>query len=199
VTVTMQEPGAGRLLRALHTQQVEDDAQQQLGGRVAVSGEDDHVFLYADTEGAAQAAREVVQHVLDAHSIGADLTVERWHHDEEEWQDAAVPLPSTPEAEQAEHAQLEVEEEAESEATGVAEWEVRVELASHQDARALAERLEQEGIRCVRRWKFLLVGAGDEDDAHALAERLQAEAPAGATVHVEPGSGTAWQLMPGSP
>jgi len=199
VTVTMEEPGAGRLLRELHTYEVEEDARKGLAGRVAVSGEDDHVFLYADTETAAQAAREVVQQVLDAHSIAAELKVERWHHEEEEWQDAAIPLPSTPAAHEAEHAELEAEEEAESEESGVAEWEVRVELASHHDARALAERLEQEGISCVRRWKFLLVGAADEDDAQALAERLQTEAPAGATVHVEPGSGTAWQLMPGSP
>jgi hypothetical protein len=186
-------------MRALHTQQVEADVRKELGGRVAVSGEGDHVFLYADTEPAVQAARTVVEAVLAEDSLTGDLKVDRWHHEEERWEDAGVPMPTTGAAEADEHAQLEEDEEAESEQSGIADWEVRVELPSHHDARTLAERLEGEGMPCVRRWTYLLVGAGDEDDANALAGRLQAEAPGGTTVHVEPGSGLAWRAMPANP
>ena len=199
VTATLDEPDAGRLLSTLHSAEVEGDARRQLGRRVAVSSDGDSVFLYADTEDAARGAARVLHAVLDEHSMRADVKIDRWHHEEEEWVDASVPLPSTAAEHAAEHAHLEADEESESEQSGVADWEVRVELASHQDARALAEKLESEGTDCVRRWKFLLVGAGDEDDANALASRLQSEAPAGATVHVEPGSGLAWQLQPSNP
>lgn len=66
-----------------------------------------------------------------------------------------------------------------------AEWEVRVECDSHHDTVELAERLAAEGIPSVRRWRFLLVGAADEDTAQALAERLRAQAPEGSTVIAE--------------
>jgi len=38
----------------------------------------------------------------------------------------------------------------------------------------------------VRRWKFLVIGANNEDDAQELAEHIRAEAPADATVVAEP-------------
>ena len=56
---------------------------------------------------------------------------------------------------------------------------------SHRDTVKLAEQLEAEGLRCVRRWHYLLLGANDEDDANALAERLRREAPEGSTITVE--------------
>ena len=111
-----------------------------------------------------------------------------------------MPLPTTATAKQAEHARLEAEETAEARATGVATWEVRIELASHHDAHALAEQLEGEGFtQIVRRWQYLLIGTADEDDAHTLAQRLQGELPAGARIEVEPGGGLAWQLSPRNP
>ena len=201
VTVTLRDPGhTGRLLSVLHSHEVEDSVRSQFGERVAVSGSGDHVVLYADTEGAARRAGQVVEQLLAAHAMQGELELDRWHHAEEEWQDASVPLPSTPQEEQTEHERLEQQEAAESQATGFAEWEVRIELASHHDAAALARRLAQEGFtHVVRRWKYLLVGTNDEDDAEALAKRLEAEAPAGSAIHAEPGSGTAWQLMPANP
>jgi hypothetical protein len=38
----------------------------------------------------------------------------------------------------------------------------------------------------VRRWKFLVAGANNEDEAQALAEHIRQEAPPGATVCAEP-------------
>lgn len=200
VTVTLEEGDhTGRLLGVLHEHEVEDDVRQKLGDRVAVSGSGNHVFLYGDTEQATQAAQEVVEGVLQAHGMRGVFRLDRWHHEEEEWEDASKSMPATTEEHKAEHARLEQQETDDSQASGIAEWEVRIELRSHHDARALAQRLQDEGSQVVRRWTFLLIGTNDEDDAHALAERLQAEMPDGATIHVEPAGGLAWQLMPRSP
>jgi extradiol dioxygenase family protein len=200
VTATLHEQEhRAHLMAMLHEHEVEADARQRLGGRVAVSGEGNHVFLYADTDAAARGAQRVVEQLLPVHGMSATFKVDRWHHEEERWEDASVPLPATPEARRVEHERLEQEETEESQGSGVAEWEVRIELASHHDAHALAERLESEGVpSVVRRWKYLLIGANDQDDAAALAKRLQGELPPGATIHVEPGSGLAWQLTPGN-
>jgi len=201
VTVRLADAGhGGRLLRALHEHEVEDEARALLGDRVAVSGEGDDVFLYADTEQAAREAQRIVTGLLSAHDLSGEFALDRWHHEEERWEDAAVPLPGTPEAHSVEHERLEEEEASESRASGLAEWEVRIELASHHDARALARRLEQEGFTSVvRRWKYLVVGSDDRDDAEALATRLQSELPAGATIQVEPGAGLAWEGNPRNP
>jgi hypothetical protein len=66
---------------------------------------------------------------------------------------------------------------------------VRVELESHRQTTELADRLVAEGMEPVRRWRYLVVGANNEDEATALADRLRREAPAGAGVTVEPGPG----------
>jgi hypothetical protein len=65
-------------------------------------------------------------------------------------------------------------------------WQARVELESHRDAVALAHKLQGEGYPVVRRWKFLIVGANNDDDAKALAEHIRQEAPSGAQACAEP-------------
>ncbi len=37
----------------------------------------------------------------------------------------------------------------------------------------------------IRRWKFLVLGANDEDDANDLVKVIKQEAPAGASVQAE--------------
>jgi hypothetical protein len=196
VTVKLRETAqAGRALTALHEHQVGDDVRERLGGRVAVSDDGDTLFLYADTEAAAREAESVVTAALGTHGIDGSFRVDRWHHDEEDWEDA-----STQVTEKAEHERLEQEETAEAEATGVAQWEIRIEFTSHHDARAFEKRLTDEGFdHFVRRWKYVLIGTNDQDDAETWEQRLQDELPAGATIHVEPGSGLAWEYMPASP
>ena len=83
--------------------------------------------------------------------------------------------------------------------TGAAQWEVRIELGTHEETVTLAERLESEGIPIVRRHTFLLAGAANEDDARALAERIRGEAPENAKVEVEPGGGMVWEVAPRNP
>ena len=186
VTVTLHdEAHVGRALQSLREHEVEDDVRRRLGHRVAVSADGPHVYLYAGTEDAAREADQVVRQVMAQHGVAADYALDRWHPAEEEWQDADVPIPQTDEQLQAEHQRLEAEETRESVATGHAQFEVRVELPTHQEAVALAERLEAKGRPVIRRWKFLVLGANDSDDARDLAEVIRQEAPADATVEVE--------------
>ena len=186
VTVTLHdEAHAGRAVESLRDHEVSGDVRRRLGHRVAVSADGPRVFVYAGTEAAAREADQVVHQVLAQRGIGADFALDRWHPAEEEWQDATVPLPQTDEQRQAEHQRLEDEEARESRTTGHAQFEVRVELPSHHDAVALADRLQAEGRSVIRRWKFLVLGANDSDDAQALARVIEQEAPAAASVQVQ--------------
>jgi hypothetical protein len=175
-----------RLLEALRERRVEQDVRSRLGRRVAVSVGDGRVFLYAETREAAREAERVARDVLAEHGVEADFAVARWHPLAEEWEPADVPLPRSDSERTAEHERLEQRETEESQASGVAQWEVRIELDSHRDAVALAERLEADSYDVVRRWTFLLVGANTEDEAKELARTIEAVAPAGARVEVEP-------------
>lgn len=192
VTLPAEEEASGLLARLR-----ELEAGHAFGGRVAVSGEGARVFLYADSEADAREAERVVGEALGG-GVG-QLALDRWHPIEERWEDASLPLPQTEEEREAERARLEAEEAAESQASGVAEWEVRVELDSHTEAESLADLLEAEGWPVLRRWKYLLVGCSNEDEARSLAARLEDQAPKGARVEVEPGSGLAWEALPPNP
>jgi hypothetical protein len=104
-------------------------------------------------------------------------------------------MPQTEAEREAEHQRLVDADTAESQATGQAQWEVRVELGSHRQAVALARKLEGEGLAIVRRWKFLLVGATNEDEARELAEQIRPQVPADAAVKVEM-AGVGWPFPP---
>jgi hypothetical protein len=196
VTVTLREvEEASGLLTRLRDHQ----AAEPPGRRVAVSADGPHVFLYADTEAAARAAEGAVREELGAENLHGDIALDRWHPIEERWEDASEPLPQTDEERRAERERLEAEEAAESQASGVAEWEVKVELDSHHEAEELADRLESEGRAVVRRWKYVLVGCSNEDEARSLADALQGQTPAGASVVVEPAAAQAWEAMAPNP
>jgi hypothetical protein len=187
------------VLHALKEKDVRHELRDQLGGRIAVSNDGPNIFLYADTRRAAEAGERVLRDVLDEHNVAGDPHLDRWHPIEERWEDASVPLPDTDAAREAERERLDEQDEEDSERTGIAQWEVRVELPSPQEAERLADQFERDGLEVVRRSHYLLVGANDKDEADDLARRLQAESPEGAQVHVEPGSGLAWQLRPQNP
>lgn len=200
VTVMLSEEGvAERLTGYLHEREVEADVRHRLGERVAVTAGDSNVFLYADTEAAAREADRVVQDVLAARGLEAETTLDRWHPVEQRWEPATEPLPRTAGERERERELLDQQEAAESQASGIAAWEVRVELPSHAAERDFAERLEAEGLPVVSRWKYVIVGAGSRDEADELAQRLQREAPAGSILHVEPGGGLAWQALGNNP
>ena len=200
VTIALEEEEhANRVLGALREREVRRELRDELGGRVAVSSDGPELFLYADTRRAAEAGERALREVLDEHHLHGEPRLDRWHKIEERWEDASVPEPRSDEAREAERERLESEDTAESLSSGIAQWEVRVELASPGDAESFASELEAAGNTVTRRSNYLLVSANDQDDAKELAERIERSAPAGATVHVEPGAGVAWQLLPQNP
>ena len=200
LTVDFDDEGDGtQLVERLSARRFEADERDRLGGRVVVSRDGPRVFFYADSEECAREAEHVATERLAEEGLQARVAFERWHPVEQAWKDASIPLPSTEEELEAEHERQQEREAAESEASGVAEWEVRVSLPSHEATDELAEMLEGEGFPIVRRATFLLVGAANRDEADALAERLRAEAPAGAKVEVEPGGGLVWEVTPQNP
>jgi len=156
-----------------------------VGDRVIVSIDGHDVFLYAGTREQAEQARQAVEALASTQSWSVQIDLKRWHPTAEEWEDVDVPLPTDPGEVAEEHAELVARERAESEAQGFSAYEVRIGCASHRDTVALAERLRGEGLPVLRRWRYLLVGAVDEDSAAQLAARVQAEAPPGTTVTVE--------------
>jgi hypothetical protein len=186
VTISLMEPAdTDRAHRTFTGQAVEDDVRRRLGRNIAVSLSDAQLFLYAGTENAAREAERIARDLLAQEGIQAEFALDRWHPIEEEWESPDVALPRTEAEREAEHQRLDDAETAESLATGTAQWEARVEFPSHHEAVALADKLRGEGRTVIRRWKFLVVGANNEDDARELAEQIRREAPPDATVRAE--------------
>ena len=200
LTVDFDDEGDGtQLVEWLAAFRLEAEERDRLGDRVVVSRDGPRVFLYADAEEVARESEAVVRRELGSREAPFRLSLARWHPVEQAWKDADVPLPRTEEELEAERARQQEREAAESRESGHAEWEVRIELPTHEQTEALADRLEAEGIPVVRRATFLLVGAANQDDALALAERLRGELPEGARVQVEPGGGMVWEVAPQNP
>jgi hypothetical protein len=199
-TIDFDDEGDGmQFAEWLAAVELEAEERDRLGERVVVSRDGPRVFLYADSEDQARAVFQTAQARIESEGQAAVSALERWHPVEQAWKDVSVPLPETAEELRAEHERLQEREAAESTEKGRAEWEVRIELPSHEETVALAERLDSEGIPVVRRYTFLLAGAANEDDARALGERLEREAPAGARIEVEPGGGLVWEVAPRNP
>ena len=190
VTLSVSQPQTGQVLREL-----EEDIRGQVGRDIGVGAGEAQIFLYAGTETAAAEAERIARDVLARHGITAGSAVHRWHPIEERWETPDVPMPQTAAERQAEHERLVDAETAEALATGKAQWEVRVELGSHRQAVALGRKLEGEGRAIVRRWRFVLVGAGNEDEARELAGQIRQEVPADAAVKVEL-AGVGWPFPP---
>jgi hypothetical protein len=150
-------------------------ARELEGRRLAVSRDGDILFVYAESRAEAERARQIVEAELADEGIEADIQVERWLHDEERW--SSEPRQGTWEQEELDR--------------GYAPWEVRVELGSHAEADALADRLESEGYDVVRRWRYVIVGTASEEEARELAERVGGE--------VEPGGELVWEVTPQNP
>jgi hypothetical protein len=144
--------------------------------RLAVSRDGDTVFVYAPTRPEAERAEAVVQAELREHGVPARASrIERWLAAEERWDDE-------PPGETWENEEV---------GRGYAPWEVRVVCSSREEARKLAEHLEQEGYRPDRRFLYVIVGTETRADADALAARLHGS--------VEPGGELVWETAPGNP
>ena len=165
----------GRLGLDLGSDEAKRLAEELKGHRLAVSNDEDTVFIYAESRAQTEKARAIVEAELADEGIAGELHVERWLPEEERWSDE--PAGETWEQEELDR--------------GFAPWEVRVERDSHEEAEGLADSLEQEGYDVVRRWNFVIVGAASEEEARELAKRLHGEA--------EPGGEVVWEVAPKNP
>ena len=144
--------------------------------RLAVSHDEDSVFVYAASRRQAEAAQAVLEAELRELRIEPTLVViEQWLADEERWDDEPPGR----------------DVEAETLDRGYAPWEVRVECDSLDEARDLADELEGEGYGVVRTWKYVVAGAATREQADELARRVHGE--------VEPGGELVWEVAPRNP
>jgi hypothetical protein len=166
----------GRLGLDLGTDEAKHLAKELEGRRLAVSQDDNELFVYASSAAEAEHARKIVEAELADEGIEATTSaVERWLPEEERW--TGEPPQETWEQEELDR--------------GYAPWEVRVESETHAEADELADELEGEGYDVVRRWRYLIVGAASEEEARQLAERVHGE--------VEPGGEVVWEVTPQNP
>ena len=144
--------------------------------RLAVSREDDVVFVYASSPDDAAKAQVVIETELREHGVEAKASkIEHWLADEERWDDE-------PPSESWEQEELD---------RGYAPWEVRVECASQDEASSLGAQLEEEGYSVIRQAQFLIIGAASKEDAQTLATRVHGEVAAGGEL--------VWETAPSNP
>ena len=160
----------------LRRDDAEELADELREHRLAVSHDDNTVFVYAATGmQAEQASRIVEQELQEASLTPTRFVTERWLRDEERWDDE-------PDGPDAEEALLE---------RGYAPWEVRVEAASLGEAHDLAERLRDEGFDVSRTFTYVIAGTATREQAVELARRVHGR--------VEPGGELVYEVQPSNP
>ena len=172
-------PEAGGLLDRLRGglgTEADELAKELQEHRLAVTHDEDTVFVYAASRRQAEQAQAVVEAELrELRRSPVLVVVEHWLADEERWDDE-------PPGRDADEETLD---------RGFAPWEVRVTCASTDAARDLAQQLETEGFGVVRRWKYVVAGAASREQAQELAQRVKGE--------VEPGGELVWEVAPRNP
>ena len=144
--------------------------------RLAVSHDENTVFVYAGSAAEAAQARTIVDAELEESSIvPEEVVLEHWLDDEDRWDTE----PDAPDVEE------------DLIARGYAPWEVRVDCGSHEEADRLADELEAERYEVTRRWTYVIVGLATKEEAEALAERVHGR--------VEAGGELVWEVMPRNP
>ena len=161
IRIDLEEEHAESLLERLGLDlgsEARELAKDLEGRRLAVSRDDDTLFVYAGSRAEAERAREIIEAELrEADLEGRVGTIEHWLADEDRWDDEP-PERYEPEREVLEH--------------GLAPWEVRIEASSPEEAERLAKQLQDEGLGVLRRHRYVIVGATSEEQAQELAKRL---------------------------
>ena len=172
------EEGARGLLDrlGLTRHDAEELADELRAHRLAVSRDDDTVFVYAASGMQAEQASRIVERELqEAGLTPSRFLTERWLRDDERWD-------SEPEQPDVEEDLLE---------RGYAPWEVRVECGSLREANELAEQLRAEGFDVSHTFRFVIVGTETREQAVELARRIHGE--------VEPGGELVYEVQPANP
>jgi len=168
--------GAGGLLARLSGSEARHLAHELEAERLAVSHDEDTVFVYASSQAQLERARPAIEaEVAELGIEPREVVFEHWLEEDDRWD--------------SERAGSTTEEETVQ--TGYAPWEVRVDCKSHREAKELAHRLDQEGWGVVRRWSYVIVGTATREAADELAAQLHGE--------VEPGGELVWETTAGNP
>jgi hypothetical protein len=183
----------------LGARELEHDLSDVFEDRVIVSRDGTRLFLYAGSREQIDAVGQLVDKAAAENDWTISSRLRRWHPEAEDWENPDEPLPQSKDSAEGERDAMIASERGHTERTGEPEWEVRVDLPSHHDAVTFAKQLEDEGIPAVRRWKYLVVGATDEDSARELAVRLASEAPEGSEVQTEGSGQVAYAERPPNP
>ncbi len=170
----------GERLRSLA---LDDEARKRLGGSVIVTRDGPQIFLYAWHEESAREAERVVRELMEEDGLAGQVELRRWHPVAEEWKPADEPLPEDDSSLAAEQAERKQTGEAEGK-EGDYPWEVLIDLPHVTDTLREAERLEKEGHRVKRRFKYLLVGAPTEEAAIELGKSFEGKVPEGSHVGI---------------
>lgn len=190
-------------LDALHdrldAEELEHDLSEAFHDRVVVSNNGTTIFLYAGDREQAEKAQKLVERLTEEDEEEVTIDFRRWHSIAEEWRPVDESLPGD-DAEKRVERQVALErEQKETEERGYPEFEVRVDLPSRHEAERFADQLRSEGLPVVHRWKYVLIGAIDEEQAKQLAERIRNEAPAGSEVASEGTWAAAYAERPPNP
>ena len=174
-----------QLLERLRALRLQRDVVGRFGDRIAVSRDGPGLFFYLESADQAEEVARLVDSDLRERGWEGQTELRRWHPVAERWEDPAKPLPRTEAEQRRERADLMRRETEETAARGHAQWELRMELPGRTEATRFMEDLEREGVPTVRRWRYVFLGARNEDEAHTLADEMRARAPAGTKVTVE--------------
>ena len=148
----------------LRSLDLDDEARERLGGRMIVTRDGPHVFLYATTADAAREGERVIRSLLEEDGLSGTVTLTRWDEEQDAW---VAPSGEV------------VESAREDDGDGHFEWFVLVEGGDE-----LAERLRAEGMPVEQRGRYVLVGSDDDEEVQALATRVRELAGPDADVQV---------------
>jgi hypothetical protein len=165
-------PDPDGFLDRLRHAEARELANDLRGHRLAVTRDDDTVFVYAPNRLQAERALGLVEQ-----EVGGDGTVvlEQWLPAEERWSDEGP-------HETAEEDLLE---------RGFAPWEVHVETHSREAADRFARELRDEGYSVTRSFRYVIVGTDSRESAVELARRVHGD--------VEPGGELVHEAQPSNP
>jgi len=168
----------------LDAEGLEHDLSEAFHDRVIVSRNETTIFLYAGDREQAEKARDLVVRLATEDEEEITIDLRRWHPLSLEWEPADQPLPEDAAARAAEHQERIAKERQETEEQGYPRYEVQVRMSSWGEADAFQDRLRDEGLPAVQRWRVVLIGTADEDAADELADRIRGEVPADTIVAV---------------
>ena len=185
-----QKPGPFILKRPLSERlralDLDDEARKQLGPHVLVTRNGSRLFLYTATETHAAESARILQQLVDADHLTAEISTTRWNPSEEEWQDASSLAGGPAETDRVRDRELREERErSEAQDEGAFDWYVHVTTRSRDEAAALEQHLRSEALATHRRWTHVTLAATTEAHAHELAALIRREDP-DAEIEVEP-------------